>query len=287
MAHVWAMHGVSCRIDHTRLVDRFVADEAAYAGFLASSPPFVSLEAALAGEGTALTIDDATHGSARAARLALQHGHMVTLFVNPGQVESGAPYSLAALSSLLDQVEGASVEWGGERYATATLGDRLVLRSRIKAHVFTLPDEPARLAIVTELARRCGVTRIDVPEHLGTLSADDVLALRDAGVDVQNHGWSHAQHGHLSPEQSAREVRDGRIWLEQTLGIETPYFAVPFGDALPSDAALRECSVWLTVSKNLPAGTLEPRVFNRRWPSVATQPPTPSGFGARLRRLFR
>jgi peptidoglycan/xylan/chitin deacetylase (PgdA/CDA1 family) len=99
----------------------------------------------------------------------------------------------------------------------------------------------------------------------------DLVSLRDAGVDVQNHGWSHAHHGSLSPEESAREIREGRAWLARELGVDGSHFAVPFGDTLPSERALGECATWLIADPNRPPGVIAPRVVNRETPDYAVQ----------------
>ena len=70
---------------------------------LASRPEkYVSLADALKGCGDALTIDDATEAAKEAAQLAIGHGHAITLFVNPAQVEAGRPYFFHQLNFLLD-----------------------------------------------------------------------------------------------------------------------------------------------------------------------------------------
>ena len=185
--------------------------------YLSSVPPFVPLANALAGRGVALTIDDAIRGAADAARLARRHGHAVTLFVNSGQVQSGAPHAFLVLNALLDGLDGRPCDFEGEAFSTVTVAHRQGLRARIKTRLCVIPDEQQRLDLVTTLASRWGVTGLDVPPHFHTLSRQDLVALRDAGVDLQNHGVSHADHRSLSGAQSAREIREGRAWLQREL----------------------------------------------------------------------
>jgi peptidoglycan/xylan/chitin deacetylase (PgdA/CDA1 family) len=300
MGSVLTIHGVAERVRRLRLTDRFIVAERAFDHWLAAVPRFVPLSEALAGEGTALTIDDATRGSARAARMARARGHSVTLFVNPGQVEAGAPYALALLSALLDDVSGTVLEFEGACHDAITAGDRVALRTHVKNRLFALKDEAARQALITALAREWGVPNVTVPDHLRTLEPADLVSLRDAGIDIQNHGWSHAHHSHLAPEESAHDVREGRAWLQRVLQIDAPYFAVPFGDALPSELALRECTTWFTLVGDHPPGTRARQVFNRTTPALAARGFTPrerkrvapavgalAGFASRLRRLLR
>jgi peptidoglycan/xylan/chitin deacetylase (PgdA/CDA1 family) len=297
MGNILAMHGVATRVARRRLTDRALTSEDVFVQFLRSAPPCVPLARALAGDGSALTIDDATLGSARAARLALRYGHHVTLFVNPCLVESGAPYPLALLSLLLDRLRGNVVQLDGQTCPVVTVGERNTLRRRIKDRLFALKDETARLALVTRLASQWGVGNLRLPKHLRTLSRMDLASLRDAGAELQNHGWSHAHHAHLSDEESAREVRDGRAWLQRELNVDAPYFAVPFGDVLPSERALGECESWLTVDSEQPLGAIAARVFNRSTPAFAAarlepedrKAPAPAtiGIAARVLGLFR
>ena len=72
-----------------------------------------------------------------------------------------------------------------------------------------------------------------MPPHFRTLTVNDLIALRNAGVDLQNHGWLHSHHPNLSPEESAREIDEGRAWLRRELNVDAAHFAVPFGEALP------------------------------------------------------
>ena len=260
---VLTIHGIAPGAIPKTFGFRNICDADAMARHLTSVPPFVPLVDALAGRGDALTIDDAICGAADAALLARRIGHEVTLFVNPGQVESGAPYAFLVLNALLDQLTGRVCLFEGTSFAVATHAERQVLRRRIKARLCLLTEEPARLELVMGLASQWGVQAPEVPPHFRTLSLDELVALREAGVAIENHGWSHSDHTSLSPAGSVREIREGRAWLQRNLGVDAAYFASPFGEALPPPGALEHCTMWFAASQAMPTGRLSPDVFNR------------------------
>ena len=280
MSRILAIHGVAAHVDSRRFAFRNLSDVHSLNRFLSSSRRFVPLPEALAGRGDALTVDDATRAGADAALLARTHGHAVTLFVNPGQVESGAPHSFLMLNALLDSLVGRQREFEGEVFAVSTTVHRQVLRRAIKARLREVADEQARLDLVRMLAAEWGIARLDVPPHFSTLSKGDLIALRDAGVDLQNHGWLHTHHAILSAHESGREVRDGRAWLQRELDLDAMYFAVPYGEALPLPGAADACEVWFTGTDALAPGPHPSKVFNRETPHL------PNGAGSWTSRLL-
>ncbi len=296
MGAVLVTHGVAPDAQSTRFSTRFRSEPRAFAEFLAQHR-FVSLTEALRGEGDALTVDDATEASAEACRMARSAGHPVVLFVNPGQIESGHPYWFMFLSGLCDQLDAPQYDFEGTSYPTATFRQRSSLRSAIKARVSVLPDEAKRREAVMELARRWGIGSLEIPPHARTLTLSELQALQVAGVELHNHGWWHANHLALSGSESAREVRQGRDWLRQRLGVDGGYFAVPFGEPLPSAEAAAWCSVWFLLTE-APIGPVSPTVWNREDVTLYRVEdqregvsPTPSGLArraiARLSSLFR
>jgi hypothetical protein len=288
---ILTLHGVAQGVDRRRFGFRNLCEIAALRRFLSSVPRLVPLPEALAGGGSALTIDDATTAAANAALLAREYGHAVSLFVNAGQVESGRPYSFVVLNALLDGLDGQPCPFEGTSFPTATTAQRQALRDAIKARLCTVTDEPAREELVRALAAGWRVRSLEVPPHFRTLTKQDLIALRDAGVDLQNHGWSHSHHASLTPEASGREISEGRHWLKRQLGVDAAYFAVPFGDALPPPGLAAPCAAWLTLLDALPPGPLAPGVFNRATLALPAAPAGLSGVAARwpgaLARGFR
>lgn len=274
---IFVIHGVAAAVDPHRFAYRNLIECDALGRFLGSRPPLVSLANALAGHGDALTIDDATRAGADAALLVRERGQPVTLFVNPGQVESGAPYSFVALNAVLDDLDGVPRTLGGQSFPVSSISDRQALRRAVKDALGDVRDEPGRLAYVLERAKEWMLAPPTIPGHFQTLRRDDLRSLHAAGVDLQNHGWSHVSHASLSAADSLQEVRAGREWLKHELGIEAPCFAVPFGDVLPRDGAEAACDVWFTSTITMPYGT-DPGslVFNREELDARSPGPAPA-----------
>ena len=267
---VLTIHGIAPAVIPKTFCFRNICDADTMARYLESVPPFVPLADAIAGRGDALTIDDAIRGAADAALLARQHGHAVTLFVNPGQIESGGPYAFLVLNALLDSLKDRVCVFEGVKSRIRTHAERQSLRRRIKARLCLLAEEQARFDFVTNLADQWGVTTPEVPPHFRTISLDELLTLRDAGVAIENHGWSHSDHTSLSPAASVREIHKGRAWLQRELGVKAAYFASPFGEALPAPEALKYCAMWFAASQLMPAGRRSPHVFNRKFLDLPT-----------------
>lgn len=222
----------------------------------------MSIDEALAGRGNALTIDDATRAGADAALMARAAGHSVTMFVNPGQVESGVPYHFLLLNALLDQTRSASVTFEGANYPTETNRDRQALRRVLKKFLRHLEDDNERQNLVHHLAETWDAGSLDVGAPFATLTVRELEALVAAGVDLQNHGWTHAFHPALQPDESVEEIRRGRAWLHEKFGIDARWFAAPFGDSQPHDVEM-DCDAWFTFNSEWPEGWLTAGVYNR------------------------
>ncbi len=259
---VLSIHGVADGIDPGRFAFRNLLDTGAFSAFLSTTPPMVPLAGALAGNGTALTIDDATRAGAAAARLARSAGHAVTLFVNAAPVASGTPHFFLLLNSLLDRLDGTPVVFDGRTYQVQTMRGKQALRAVLKEPMRSLTAEHQRLEFVRQLGADWGAGDLDVPAHFATLTLPELASLRDLGVDIQNHGWSHAHHAALTPLDSAGEIKRGREWLRAELGADARWFAVPFGDSLPHNVAT-DCDAWLTLNGAWQTGWIAPSVFNR------------------------
>jgi peptidoglycan/xylan/chitin deacetylase (PgdA/CDA1 family) len=270
---IYALHGAAPLVDRERFEFQNISDAAGLRAFLSSAPRFAPLEEALTGQGAALTIDDGTCAAAEAARIAREYGHAVSIFVNPEAVESGEPYWFALLHLLLDRLDRTlSYGFEGVRYRTSTRAERRALREPIKARCRRLRREPDRAAFIMELAERWRALPLDVPSHLVTLRKADLESLRDAGVSLQNHGWSHTDHGAMAPSESAREIRDGRDWLRRELQVETTLFAVPFGDVRPSREGAAACDAWLTLCDRWPPGPIGRGAVNRVELRLSSEP---------------
>ena len=289
---IYTMHGVAPNVDPRRFIYRNISDERRFREILSTRPAFVPLTESLAGRGDALTIDDATRASADAALLARRLGHEVTLFVNPGQVDPPIPYSFNLLSVLMDRLKARSVNLDGKTLKARTPADRDAIRKRIKTRLREIEREAERNALIARLALQWGDVDLRMPHFLQTLTTAELEQLRDSGVDIQNHGWTHRCHSRHSAEESQREIDTGRQWLLDRLGVTADLFAVPFGDVLPPAGV--DCRHWLTADYRLPRGQIGQTVWNRETLQADPAPrafdqvrSSARGFIRRARRRFQ
>lgn len=259
---VFTLHGVAPEVDPRRFIYRNISDGRALEKILRARPKFVPLPSAMRGEGDALTIDDATRCGAEAASLAAALGHAVTLFVNPRHVDPPSRHWFHLVSALLDGLREAAVELDGERIHTRTFADRNALRARLKLRLRDTAGEKERAGFINRLSAEWNIP-LAFPEFLEPLGIADLQALLAKGVDIQNHGWSHGCHARLDSSASAVEIARGRAWLLEHLGVDSPFFAVPFGDTMPKGSLPDACDTWLTVDGRYPAGLIAAGVWNR------------------------
>lgn len=264
MSDVFALHGIVDRVDGKLFCHRAMTGADRVRARLDTTRKLVPLADALAGKGDALTIDDATVASARAALLARQLGHAVTLFVNPWQIEDGRAYAFAALHWLLDHVPRRVVTWRGRTWQLATFRQKDRLRAEMKRMLRLHGDPRENDALIEELQRTLGVASIDIPDYLQTLTLDQLRELRDSGVDIQNHYWTHLDPAAHTPAKFANEFMRAQTWLAVKLGVESRLFASPFGDYFPQPEFLADQKVvCLLLSHTHPGGVLQPSVVNR------------------------
>jgi peptidoglycan/xylan/chitin deacetylase (PgdA/CDA1 family) len=71
--------------------------------------------------------------------------------------------------------------------------------------------------------------RTPPPWPLTTLTVDEVLHLRDLGVDLQSHSWAHRDLPELDEVACEQDLRRSREFLEDLLHAPVPYLAYPRG----------------------------------------------------------
>lgn len=69
----------------------------------------------------------------------------------------------------------------------------------------------------------------NVIEHENYMIWDEVLALRDAGMEIGSHSKSHQYMTKQTPEEQLFEVERSKAILEEKLDVEVSTFAYPFG----------------------------------------------------------
>lgn len=264
---IYTSHGLIEHADASRFLHRNLLDRRRFAEHLSGrSAPYVDLEEALAGRGDALTVDDGTHAGAEAAALARQLGHEVAFFVNPSHVIRGEPYFFSELNVVMDHMDDAGRSALAELYPPPRphKNSRRELRKRIKGHLLRLPTEDARRRRVRELATRAGVRNLTLPRQWQPVRLEDLVRLRDQGVRIANHGWTHGNVDLLERPAAREEIASAARWLRRNLCGGSAAYAVPFGKAEPAwpfDESVY--STWLLLSSHHPQGRLGPRLYNR------------------------
>jgi peptidoglycan/xylan/chitin deacetylase (PgdA/CDA1 family) len=71
--------------------------------------------------------------------------------------------------------------------------------------------------------------RTPPPWSLTTLTVDEVLHLRDLGVDLQSHSWAHQDLPELDEDACESDLRRSREFLEDLLHAPVPFLAYPRG----------------------------------------------------------
>jgi len=258
-------HGIVSAADVTLLTHRNLMDADQFVTHLRNRElPYVPLDACLRGEGDALTIDDSTFAAMQAARVAREHGHAVTLFLNGYNIVERKPYHFSRLNAALDGAEVENILYEGRKYDLRASAAKQCFRSIVKTRLAQLGSDQDRQDFVTEIGVLLGIEQIVVPPLLQPITSADVMELAANGVDLQNHGWMHAPVGALSPEGYAANIRRGREWLREICGAKADLFAVPNGVGLPLWHASPHYRAWLLLDETRPLGELAAGLFNRR-----------------------
>jgi len=261
---IFATHGVveGCRADRFEHVN--LLDLARFTEFLRSADKFVPLSAAREGRGKALTIDDATVASGRAAMLAREFGHAVTLFINPWEIESARPYPASRMDGLLDRINVDNFFWNGREFHLNCFEGKLAFRMYFKQATrrHTTPEETGTL--IEDIERALGVDWNNIPSHMNCLRLGDIQRLRDNGVQIENHYWTHLDPAAHSAAQFSEDFFKARHWLSNLFGINSKYFASPFGEFLPPAELLKESGTTCVLLHNeLSSGVVEDAIVNR------------------------
>jgi hypothetical protein len=262
---IYTMHGVVPSPSLNCLTDLWMTETQTFVRLLSRRQAFVDLEEALQDQGDALTIDDATYAAYDAALLARSCGHEVTLFINSDNVQDSAPYYLHVLSAVLEHACPAQLAvLCYDCIGAEVPADKTKLRAYFKHRLTRLPDDTARLAVLTALRDDMEMGDVPLPRHLHTLSSEQLQHLVAAGVRLENHGASHAHFSIFDNSLVRSEIERCKLWLNTKLSVNSGFFAVPFGDVLPRiDLSDDITKCWFMLAANLHAGFVGPKIFNR------------------------
>src|SRR5262249_20678881 len=144
------------------------------------------------------------------------------------QIATGQPYFFSLLDAILDARSADTVTYRDEVYDLTDGGAVSRFRFTAMRALFGKPA-PEAYADVVELAALLGAAGAQVGEHQHPISLTELIALRDAGVRIENHGWSHVEISALADEAFAEHVVAGREWLGRELSVRAGLYAVPFG----------------------------------------------------------
>jgi hypothetical protein len=185
------------------------------------------------------------------------------LFVNPAQIVRGQPYFFSLLDAHLDARRISSIAYMGKRYNLDISPELRAFRGAAKQVLCSLSERDA-LAHVSELKDDLHAGGSAIPDHAQPLTLADLIELRDMGVIIENHGWSHIEIRLLSPSAFAEHVVRGREWLLAKLSIPSIDYAVPFGlSAVPSHSGHHVLGTVFLANPALPPMQVDCASWNR------------------------
>lgn len=190
---------------------------------------YVPLAQAMDGGGDALTIDDATHAGLKLALTARRHGHAVSWFLNGNNVERGIQYYPFQFSCMLDNTRESDCQFEGRTWNLQKRAGRRALRLRIKEAYMQLRSQNEIDQLIEKLSCSLQVDPGTMEHSLSTVGPAELYQAAVAGVDLQNHSWSHLNPQVLSEEERTVEVRQNEEYLSQFRKTTTRVFAPPFG----------------------------------------------------------
>lgn len=227
---IYISHGTVPRWSSQRISHALFLPEAKIARHLRwRRVKYVPLAQALRGQGDALTIDDGSHGALRLALMARHYNHAVSWFVNGRNVEDRTHYYPFQISSMLDNAQATTCEFERVIWNLQTDAGRRALRLRIKAAYMRLRSHGAIEELIEVLARSLEVDATRMEHSLTTVGPAELCQAAMAGIDLQNHSWSHLNPQVLSEGERTAEAVKNEEYLSQFRKATTRVFAPPFG----------------------------------------------------------
>ncbi len=262
---IYASHGVVTDYSSDNFCHYNFLDQHKLENFLKNKmQKYVSLSQALVGQGDAFTIDDSTYAALKMANILRSYDHQVTIFVNPYYVEYQIDYWFVILNYLLQHYSYASINWNGIRYDMNSYQKKLIFRKMLKEIISIIDSEEQRHNFLGKVFNLT-IADLKLPTYLKTITKQDIVSLQNIGVDIQNHGWTHKQLKGASLSMVLNEILLGRNWFKQLFGIDTRFYAVPFGDTLPPSKEF-DTSVfdyWFSLQKLWQPGVISHKIYNR------------------------
>jgi peptidoglycan/xylan/chitin deacetylase (PgdA/CDA1 family) len=210
-----------------------------------------------------LTVDDSTRGAARACQIARNLGHEVTIFINPAQIARAQQYFFTVLDAVLDRRVIQNLSFNGLRYSLSDFKQLRAFRQAAKEVLLRLEEHDA-LSYVDELRIMLGAESAEVSDHAQVMTLRELTDLRDMGVIVENHGWTHAEIAGLNPLQFKEHITRGVDWFAERLGVRSVQYAVPYGKSfVPSESRSIVPGAVFLAHSDLPEGPVGSGHWNR------------------------
>jgi peptidoglycan/xylan/chitin deacetylase (PgdA/CDA1 family) len=223
---------------------------------------YVSLTHSLAGEGDALTIDDATYGGLRAALLARRYGHSVSWFVNGLHVDRSLQYFPFQLSSMLDDTRQSECLFDDQEWKLRRNIDRRIFRRYLKQRYMRMRRNEEVSEFVETVSSCLNVYSAAIEHSHRTVTFAELAAAAEAGVDLQNHGWSHLNPQLFSSAECTATARLNEDYLSQFRETDTRAYAPPFGQ--PVMLTSNTADLVLLADRGLNADHRRGRIVNRQ-----------------------
>lgn len=262
---IYTTHGVIKSFEKQKFCHSGFLDKDLFIAHLSNrKEKYVSLEEALEQKGDALTIDDSLNGGFEAAVLCRELGHEVSLFINPFYIQNQFLYWFCLLNIFLDSDKKKEVFWEGKKYSLGDFSSKLRFRLELKSAIAKLSPQNSLSALQFIFQREVDQTLVS-PFHLNVLTVDDLKKALSLGVDIHNHGWTHCQITAFKNSELEEEIFKSKNWLNTSLGIDSNFYAVPFGKDLPPNRYdFKNCSTWFLAYDILTYGKVGPRIYNRQ-----------------------
>ncbi len=211
-------------------------------------------EGRLPARAAVITFDDGYADNHDVALPLLQrHGLPATFFIATGFLDGGRMWNDSVIEAVR-RCPAAELDLAGlgegdlGRHAVGTAEEK---RRAIEAVIGAIKYQPlaARAALVERIGERAGA---ELPGDL-MMTADQVRALRRAGMQIGGHTVSHPILATLDDGAARYEIAEGKRRLEEILGEPVTLFAYPNGkpaaDYSPASVALvRELGFQAAVS---------------------------------------
>jgi len=260
MMTIHLLHGCASHWRSGRQTFRNFVSEDALRSYLKNLPS--KYGASLCSNGSdVLTIDDSTKGAGWAAAIARECGHQVFLFVNPHQISTGEPYYFSLFDICLDNRRESKIMYHDIEYDLDT--QVTIFRRAAKRVLSNLDHDSAREAVV-EIGELLNCASYEIPEHAQPLTLAELLHLRDVGVIIENHGWSHRCIDSFSTTELKQDIAATQTWLLRHVGTRSVQYAIPFGETiLPLNSVEGLGDVVLLADDRCAPGLIRKNIWNR------------------------